>query len=599
MWMPFVILAFGIATVLTLIIRFRVNAFVALITAAILVSMVSPGQWSLKVTRVAEGFGRTATSIAIVIAFAAIIGKCLMDSGAADRIVRFFQRLLGKERTSAALLASGYVLSIPVFFDTVFYLLVPLARSLWRQTRRDYVLYVTAIAAGAVITHSIVPPTPGPLVMAETFRIDLGLLILVGALVGIPMAVLAMLICHIMNKRMTIPMRPYPGEEEPAPLSEEQMPGLLLSFAPILLPVILISANTFAQMAARTQVETMRLHGDRLDWRRLCDKLTAVKTAPPDSPVALFFDKLPQALQQALVEGPQPVPENTVTRFREFVSHQVGQSGFAVADFLADVSTTPEAQQLRTRGERKFPRESAQWSRKDRIVRALEELSPRERALHNWILLEAAFPDCRRIAPWEQVAEVTAVLGNPNFSLFLAAVIAMGTLIRWRKLTLEQLGQVTETALMSAGIIILITAGGGAFGAVLREAGVQNSIEALLGQSGSLGGRWLLVLGFLLASVMKVAQGSGTVSMITSSAMMAAIGASPETLGCHPVYLAVAIGCGSMCGSWMNDSGFWVYARMGGFTEKETLQTWTLLLILIGSFGALVTVLTSIAFPLI
>ncbi|MCS7238234.1 MAG: GntP family permease [Thermoguttaceae bacterium] len=599
MWTPFVILAFGIAAVLTLIIRFRVNAFVALITAAILVSIVSPGQWSLKITRVAEGFGRTATSIAIVIAFAAIIGKCLMDSGAADRIVRFFQRLLGKQRTSAALLASGYVLSIPVFFDTVFYLLVPLARSLWRQTRRDYVLYVTAIAAGAVITHSIVPPTPGPLVMAETFRIDLGLLILVGAVIGIPMAVLAMFICLLMNKRMDIPMRPYPGEEEPAPLSEDQMPGLILSFAPILLPVILISANTFAQMTARAEAETMRIHGDCLDWHRLCDKLANAEKTPPDAPLRLLYERLPERLREALSAGPRPVPENTVTRLREFISHQVGQSQFATAEFLAEVVPPPEAQQLRSRAERKLPAESAQWSRKERLVRALDQLSPRERALHNWMLLEAAFPDCRRTGPWEQVAEIAAILGNPNFSLFLAAVIAMGTLIRWRGLTLDQLGQVTETALMSAGIIILITAGGGAFGAVLREAGVQNSLEALLGQSGTLGGRWLLVLGFLLASVMKVAQGSGTVSMITSSAMMAAIGASPETLGCHPVYLAVAIGCGSMCGSWMNDSGFWVYARMGGFTEKETLQTWTVLLILIGTFGALVTVLASILFPLI
>ena len=601
MWFPFLLLILGIATVLTLIIVLRVNAFVALITAAILVSILSPGEWPLKITRVAEGFGRTATNIAIVIAFAAIIGKCLMESGAADRIVRSFQRLFGEKRTALALLASGYVLSIPVFFDTVFYLLVPLARSLWRRTRRDYVLYVTAIAGGAVITHSIVPPTPGPLMMAETFKIDLGLLILVGALVGIPMAGFTLFLCHLMNKKMNLPMRPYVGEVESEPLPEEKLPGLAISLAPIVLPVLLISANTFAQMALRNEEDRLRLRGELVDWHRLAQMVGQASAMPADSPCVSLYRSLPLPLQEGLARSASAgeIPGPLVTRLQEFISRQIGESQFALHEMFAEVSVPAEAQRIREAGLRKLAGVASGAGDSPRLMLALEQLSPQERARHNWLMVEAAFPECRRNSTWKPVADLTAVVGNPNFALFLAAVVAMFTLVRWRGMTLQQLGEATENALMSAGIIILITAGGGAFGATLRETGVQKALEAWLGGSGGIEGRVLLVLGFLLASVMKIAQGSGTVSMITSSAMLAAIGASPEVLGCHPVYLAVAIGCGSMCGSWMNDSGFWVYAKMGGFTEKETLQSWTLLLILIGSFGTLVTVVVSFIFPLI
>ena len=112
-----------------------------------------------------------------------------MASGAADRIVQSFLKVLGEKRSSWALMGSGFVLSVPVFFDTVFYLLVPLARSLFRRTNANYLLYILAISAGGAITHTLVPPTPGPLVMATTLSIDIGVMILIGAIVAFPAAV--------------------------------------------------------------------------------------------------------------------------------------------------------------------------------------------------------------------------------------------------------------------------------------------------------------------------------------------------------------------------------------------------------------------------
>ena len=169
---PVLILIIGMAVVIGAIALLRLNAFVALIAAAIVVSLLAPGEAATKITRIAEGFGRTAGSIGIVIALAAIIGKAMMDSGAADRIVNAFLSVLGEKRGGAALGATGFVLSIPVFFDTVFYLLVPLARSMYARTARHYLKYLMAIAGGAAATHTLVPPTPGPLAVANALGVE-------------------------------------------------------------------------------------------------------------------------------------------------------------------------------------------------------------------------------------------------------------------------------------------------------------------------------------------------------------------------------------------------------------------------------------------
>ena len=182
---PLLILAIGVLSIIFLIAALRLNAFIALIVSAIIVSLLAPGEFADKINRVAVAFGGTAGNIGIVIALAVVIGKCMMDSGAADRIVRAFLSVLGEKRCSWALMSSGFVLAIPVFFDTVFYLLVPLARSMHHRTGRHVLSSSLAICVGGVVTHSIVPPTPGPLLMADQLGIDLGVMILFGALVAI------------------------------------------------------------------------------------------------------------------------------------------------------------------------------------------------------------------------------------------------------------------------------------------------------------------------------------------------------------------------------------------------------------------------------
>ncbi len=449
---PLAILVIAVAIVFVLILRLRINAFIALITAAASVGILSPNVGLGEVMpSVAREFGGVCGSIAIVIALAALIGQCLMESGAADKIVRVFVRALGERHASLSLLGSGYVLSVPVFFDTVFYLLVPLARAMRIRMGRHYLLYLMAICAGGAVTHSMVPPTPGPLAMAATLDIDLGVMILVGAVIALPMSLAGWLFGVLRDRQMSVPLRETAGLtmaelEDLAERQEERLPSFFAAMLPIVLPVLLIASNTLAA---------------------------------------------------ALSAGPS-------------------------------------------------------------------------------------------------VESVTGFLGNPNFALLVSAAISLWLVARQKGHTLAQLAQPVETALASGGLIILITAGGGSFGTMLVQADVGRTIGEMSQQFGVP----ILLLSFLLGGLLKVAQGSGTVAMITVSSIMAPLVIDTPP-GFHPVYVACAIGSGSLVGSWMNDSGFWVYKQMSGLTETEALRTWTPLLAVMGLVGYVVTQIVAILMPLV
>ncbi|MBN2136888.1 MAG: hypothetical protein JW720_03700 [Sedimentisphaerales bacterium] len=488
---PLVILGVGVAVVIGMIVVLRINAFVALITAAIVVSFLAPGAGAEKVSRVAYEFGRTAGKIGIVIAMAAVIGRCLIESGAADRIVRMFVRLLGEKRCTVSLMSSGFVLSIPVFFDTVFYLLLPLARSMHRHTKKSYLLLILAMGAGASITHSLVPPTPGPLLIAGALGIDIGTMIGIGLLVAVPTAIVILLFIGALAKRMAIPMRPLEGSRaEPATLSDDKLPGLLWSLMPIVLPVLMISANTVVKGLA-----------DRADQTVV--ELNAAAAAATDS---------------------------------------------AVAEMTAAIEAAAE-----------------------------------------------------RAATYEKASGVTAVFGDANFAMLVAAAFAIVVLWRQRRPSRDELAKVIESSLMSGGVIILITSAGGAFGKMLEAAQIGPAItKMVVGETaGPIAGMPMLVIAFFVAFLIKFAQGSSTVSMIATSGILAPLIVSKEALGFHPVYVATAIGFGAQCGNWMNDSGFWIFAKMSGLTEVETLKTWTVTVSTLAIIGFLFTLLFANILPLV
>ncbi|MED5287049.1 MAG: SLC13 family permease [Planctomycetota bacterium] len=582
---PLVVLAIGIVAVLVLIIGFKINAFIALISAAMLVSVLAPGNIETKSSRVATSSGSTAGGIAIVIALAAVIGKCMLDSGAADRIVRAFLNLFGEKRSPIALLGSGFVLAIPVFFDTVFYLLVPLARSLFRRTHKNYLKYILAIGAGGAITHTLVPPTPGPLLMASNLNIDVGLMILIGLLVALPAAAAGLLFAQIADRVMPIPMRSSGNEEEPVPLEDNQLPSLAISLAPVLLPVFLISISTVASTVA-DQEDAARLAADQvLDWNAWGTYLEQESQAEGDNPSKLLLERpeLSAATKQWLLDGQNPTSDQEMQAVEEINSILRDKDWYRESAFLGLKLPGFAKKKVESDNTRMKPVDATRMNRE-----LLDTGFQKYVAAHEW-------NTTRRV--WSNRA---AFLGNANFALLLSTIIAMITLVKQRGLSRSELAASVETALMSGGVIILITAGGAAFGGMLAAAQIGPAIQEMFSGSGQDGmtGMAFLILGFSLAAVLKVAQGSSTVAMIVGSGMVAAI-LGDASLGFNPVYVATAVGSGSCIGSWMNDSGFWIFAKMGGLTEGEALKTWTPLLCVMGIAGFLMSLLLSQVLPLV
>lgn len=307
----------AILIVLVSILVFRLHAFLTLLLAGLLVAVLTSGaalrqyaeteaakmvaadklsvasgelyvqQFTAKSApaRLAGAFGETAGKIGIVIALASIIGSLLLESGAAATIVDTMLRVCGEKRAPEALAASSFVLGIPVFFDTVFYLMIPLARSLRRRLGKNYVLYILAILAGGSIAHSLVPPTPGPLTVANELGIEISTMMIAGLVIGGCTSVLSLLAARVINHFVDVPLRDIEGDEaagvdsnddSDAPATPDTMtlpenrPSLLLALMPIVIPVLLLAAGSVVtyltksgSMTSSGLSDTIKLLGDK------------------------------------------------------------------------------------------------------------------------------------------------------------------------------------------------------------------------------------------------------------------------------------------------------------------------------------------------
>jgi GntP family gluconate:H+ symporter len=456
----FIPLLIGLVVIVGGILWIRLHAFLALLLAAAIIAWMTPTEWivaagtargmteaaasqvarSFFLDRVAEGFGRTIGQIGMMVVMATLIGESMLRSGAADRLVRAILRRVGEKRAPHAFAVSGFLLGIPVFFDTVFYLAIPVIKAVRLRTGRHYLWYILALLAGGSMTHSLVPPTPGPLFVAAELKVDLGLMIGMGALVGGISALAGFLFGYWSDRRLELPLRE--SEESLARLrvlaerGERELPPTWLALMPILLPVVLIGGAALLPAGAMGSLKAV---GDR------------------------------------------------------------------------------------------------------------------------------------------------------NVALIFGAIVGMGLLHRW-----SSRGEVEEAvreSLVGAGSILLIVGAGGAFGAVLQQTNIGVAIERLSAAT------MVLPVAFLMTAIIRTAQGSATVAMITAAGAFAGM-ATTEQLGFHPVYLALAIGCGSKPVTWLNDSAFWVMTRMSGMTEREGLRTITPLMLVMGGVGISVTILLAWLFPM-
>ena len=421
----------GILLLVYLILKTKFHTFLALIIAAVVIGLVGGMDPQDVVSSITQGFGSTLGSIGIIIGFGVMMGQLFETSGAAKRMAFTFLRLFGKDREEAALAVTGFLVSIPIFCDSGFIILAPLARALSKQTKKSIVTLGIALAAGLVITHTMVPPTPGPVGVAGIYGANVGSVILWGIVIAIPMLLSIMPYAKKLGKQIyQLPAEDGDGwvrpdsfqiaEDLDSSFNEEELPSIATSFAPIIVPIILILLNTVGAV--------LKFSG-------------------------LF---------------------GTIVKF----------------------------------------------------------------------------------------------LGTPLIAVAIGLIIAIITLTKDN--TREETLQAMVKGIASAGIVILVTGGGGALGAVLRNSGVGEYIAGFIADSNIP----LLFLPFLISTLMRFIQGSGTVAMLTSASITAPIMLS---LGVDPVFATLSACIGSLFFSYFSDSFFWVVNRTIGITDpKEQMRIWSI-----------------------
>ncbi len=261
---------FAAILILVAVLYFKTHAMLALLGAALLVAVLTPTPALRRYTddeiskgkltsqqadsliatpgpeRLAKAFGETAGQVGILIALASIVGICLLESGAAQTIINKLLHWSGERFAPEAIAASSFILGIPVYFDTVFYLMMPLARSLRKQVGKDYVLFVLAIMAGGSIAHSLVPPTPGPLQVADIIGVDLLTMMLTGLGIGACSSISSLAAARLLNRLTIVPLREDLDIDDLPANDQGPNPPLWYSLLPIIVPVLLISIGAIA-----------------------------------------------------------------------------------------------------------------------------------------------------------------------------------------------------------------------------------------------------------------------------------------------------------------------------------------------------------------
>ena len=472
---PIFILLVGIFIVVGGIIGLKLHPFLALIFAAIVVALLTPisslQQFGLSKgmdtaaalafskkgigERIATEFGNTCAKIGILIAMAAIIGKCMLESGSAEKIIRSLLKLTGIEKAPIAFLLSSFFLGMPVFFDTVIFLMMPLAKAMTLKIGKNYLFFIMCIMAGAAMANSLVPPAPGPLFLIGEMHIPIGLMMGTGIVVGLFTITAGYLYASWANKKYTIPLRDAADAriEDLKIISNtenSQLPNLLVALLPVLVPIIFITLD---------------------------------------------------------------------------------------ASFTAILKANPQASIPKT------------------------------------------------------ILTLVKFLGDKNIAIVIGGILALLVIKKYKK---ENLSSFIQNALMSGGGIILITSAGGAFGGMIQQTGISAEIGLLTANYQMA----LIPMAFFIAALIRTAQGSATVALITTSGVLAGM-ATNTHLSFNPVYIGLAIGCGSKIFMWMNDPGFWILSKLSNLTEKEVLKTISPLLVVMGFTGLVVILIAAKLFPLL
>ncbi|MFE0761734.1 GntP family permease [Streptomyces smyrnaeus] len=456
--------ALGIVLLLVLIIKVRLQPFVALLAVSIAVGLgaglsvtelFGTVQKSDAVSMIESGMGGILGHVAIIIGLGTMLGAILEVSGGAEALSARLLGLFGERRAPLAMGLTGLIFGIPVFFDVGIFVLAPIIYAAAKRSGKSILLYCMPMLAGLSMTHAFLPPHPGPVAAAGLLDVELGWVILMGVVCGIP-AVLA--------------------------------------------------AWAYAAWI-----------GNRL------------------------FVEVPQDMLEAAEEAKRAVAAEKRT---------LGTDGEARPVALGTVLTiigTP------------------------------------------LILILAATFSSLALDP-STLRSVIEFVGHPFVALTVALLLSyylLGLRQGWSRKSLET---VSTASLKPVGNILLVVGAGGVFGAVLQGSGVAQALADVFGDAGLP----VIVLAYLISLVLRVAQGSATVAIVTTAGIVAPLLAQSDPSQAHLALVIMAISAGSIFASHVNDGGFWMVSKYFGISERDTLASWTVLESVLSIAGFAVAAVVSI-----
>ncbi|MGA4850988.1 GntP family permease [Streptomyces sp. G5(2025)] len=439
--------ALGIVLLLFLIIKVRLQPFVALLAVSIAVGLAAglsvtelfgTVQKSDAVSVIESGMGGILGHVAIIIGLGTMLGAILEVSGGAEVLASRLLGLFGEKRAPLAMGLTGLIFGVPVFFDVGIFVLAPIVYAAAKRSGKSILLYCLPLLAGLSMTHAFLPPHPGPVAAAGLLKVDLGWVILMGVVCGIPAVLAAWGYSAWVGKRIFVPV-----------------------------PQDMVEA---AEEAKAAVVAEQRAAG-----------------VPPQE---------------------KPVPLGVVFTI-------IGTPLFLI--LLATFSSI------------------------------------------------AFDPSTFR--------SVIEFFGSPFVALTIALLMAyylLGIRRGWSRKSLER---VSTSSLKPVGNILLVVGAGGIFGAVLKASGVAAALSDTFQDVGLP----IIVLAYLLSLVLRVAQGSATVAIVTTAGIVAPLLAEGDYSQAFVALVIMAISAGSIFASHVNDGGFWMVAKYFGISERDTLRTWTVL----------------------
>ncbi|MFH8607942.1 GntP family permease [Streptomyces sp. NPDC018029] len=456
--------ALGILLLLFLIIKVRLQPFVALLAVSIAVGLAAglsvtelfgTVQKSDAVSVIESGMGGILGHVAIIIGLGTMLGAILEVSGGAEVLASRLLGLFGEKRAPLAMGLTGLIFGIPVFFDVGIFVLAPIVYAAAKRSGKSILLYCLPLLAGLSMTHAFLPPHPGPVAAAGLLKVDLGWVILMGIVCGIPAVLAAWVFSAWVGKRIFVPV-----------------------------PQDMVEA---AEEAKAAVVAEQRAAG----------------VEPREKPV-------PLGMVFAIIGTP------------------------LLLILLATFSSI------------------------------------------------AFDPSTFR--------SVIEFFGSPFVALTIALLMAyylLGIRRGWSRKSLET---VSTASLKPVGNILLVVGAGGIFGAVLKASGVAKALSDTFQDVGLP----IIVLAYLLSLVLRVAQGSATVAIVTTAGIVAPLLAEGDHSQAFVALVIMAISAGSIFASHVNDGGFWMVAKYFGISERDTLKTWTVLESVLSVAGFAVAALVSL-----